>query len=166
MSDCELTARVAAYHDGELDPSAAQQLESHLPACAACAEELRNLREMSGLFGALKPLRMEDQSLAQVHDVIDAEDSESGILRIGGLLAAMAASVVVIGGAWLAELPAAQGQRSAVVIVPEKGTWESVAVDFQANSLPLGLLDRPDRQMLADARTADWMIANLSEGVP
>ena len=42
--------RLAAYHDGELRGRRLQQVEEHLPGCAACRAELKELQCLSALL--------------------------------------------------------------------------------------------------------------------
>jgi hypothetical protein len=41
---------LALYYDGELDARRRQQIEAHLPTCAACQRELAALKELSGVL--------------------------------------------------------------------------------------------------------------------
>ncbi len=45
--------RLSAYLDGALEPAERAELELHLADCAACQDELRELRELRGLLRAM-----------------------------------------------------------------------------------------------------------------
>ena len=42
----EICKKLEAYHDGELPPAGVARMEAHLPACAACAQRLAELRAL------------------------------------------------------------------------------------------------------------------------
>ena len=46
IMDCkQCTEDLTAYLDGELSPADSAQVQSHLAACASCADELRSFQE-------------------------------------------------------------------------------------------------------------------------
>ncbi len=55
MSEQHVTAWLAAYHDGELNPRKAQQVEAHIAHCAACRAELDSLTALSAMLHAVPP---------------------------------------------------------------------------------------------------------------
>ena len=48
MDSCDNPQAISAYHDGELPPDRARQLEQHLRQCDACRQELARLEALSG----------------------------------------------------------------------------------------------------------------------
>jgi anti-sigma factor RsiW len=163
---CQWLARVSAYHDGEMDGASILPFERHLNSCTQCAAELAELRRVSSLFSNLDTQRMREQSIAGVHETVDHEaPPQRNLLSIGLALSGLAASALIIGMAWLAELPAPRPASVSVSISYETGSWEQVALsDRGVDPLPRGLWEAPDQPMLADARTADWMLQNLTRG--
>jgi len=160
---CQWLARVAAYHDGEMDRASALAFEQHLNCCAPCSTELSELKRLSDSFSALAIRQMRATSVAGIHQAIDAvAQPQSSLLWIGGILSGLAASALIIAGAWLAEAPSPKAPATPIALVVEHGSWEQVAIsDRGVAPLPGGQWDQP---MLADAAAADWMLQNLSGG--
>jgi anti-sigma factor RsiW len=52
--------KLTAYADGELDPTGAAEIESHLRACTECARELMLLRNLKGAFQMIQPTAEKD----------------------------------------------------------------------------------------------------------
>jgi anti-sigma factor RsiW len=155
MSECN-TGQVAAYHDGELSPADIACVEAHLRSCPACAAELNALRRIARLLADQSGKPFTDREAANLHAAIDA-NIDRPIWRLGGTLAALAASIIVVCGAWLAEWP----QRN-----PPAGTAPTAAVEpweRLATTLRPDPADLPgnDKSRLADARLADWMIQGV-----
>lgn len=171
MSDCEYRSRLDAFHDGELDPLASEQFERHLETCPDCAAEVRELRRVARMFDALAEDPMSAGALARVHHAVDQVEDEPplGILRIAAVLTALAASVLVIGSAWLWESPGGGAQLPRVAVYHPQPTaaWERVAL-MQPDRLPRTAWEIGDRTRLAeaDARLADWMLDNLNARQP
>src|SRR5436305_1376487 len=117
MSECEFHLRVQAYHDGELrhDEAARRAVEAHLPACPACVAELQQLREISMMLAPaaiatdVEPTADEVRGMHRAVADAAREQAPSSLLRLGGLLGAMAASILIISAAWLAEAPSPAG---------------------------------------------------------
>jgi anti-sigma factor RsiW len=172
MSECEYRSRLDAFHDGELDAQTHEQFERHLETCPECAAEVRELRRVARMFDALAEDPMSASALARVHQAVDQVDDEPplGILRIAAVLTALAASVLVIGSAWLWEAPGAGAQLPRVVVYHPQPTaaWERVALTLEPDHLPRTAWEVGDRTRLAetDARLADWMLDNLNARQP
>jgi len=85
-------------------------------------------------------------------------------MRIAGVLSGVAASVLVIGSAWLLDSPTPIAPAAQIVIVPSmqgQERWENVAVNLRLDPLPITGWEPPSREALAEARIADWVIQNL-----
>ena len=106
---------------------------------------------------------MRENSIAGIHQAIDDQPQpQANLLWIGGILSGLAASALIIASAWLMETPTPKAPPTPVALMAEHGSWEQVAVsDRGLQELPSGLWDQP---MLADARTAEWMVQNLHGG--
>ena len=167
MSDCEYRERLSAFHDGELDPLTREHVGRHVEACASCTAELRQMRQVTGMFDALAEEPISADALGRVHRAVDRveDDPPLSILRIAAVLTALAASVLVIGSAWLWEAPgAAAGSRQIVYHPHPTLVWERVAMTLEPDPLPRTAWDVGERTRLAgaDARLTDWMLGNLN----
>ena len=170
MTECNYRSRLGAYHDGELAPQPARELERHIESCPACTAELAELRNMSGLFTVFSDERMSRAALARAHNAVEREGTQPSLLRIAGLLAGLAASAMVIGSAWLWETPArpkpSHGPFAIVPTAPKDPQWLLVATTLRADPLPREMGD--DRTQIvsepAVADAAEWMLKNLGSG--
>lgn len=166
-SGCDFRLRLGAYHDGELSPGAAAQIEKHLPNCDACQSELEALRDLTALAGMIGAGGISPFGLQRIHQAIDAEPRFS-ILRIASILTGLAASALIIGAAWLWDTPQTQATPAKIVIVPqERGQdWMTIATTLEPRPLPRAPWEMRDQQMLADARFSNWMVEGLTERQP
>lgn len=164
--DCEFRSRVAALYDGELDPPDSNEVERHVETCVACAAELHRLRQVGRMFDAIADEPLSDAAVARIHRAVDQADVEAplGILRIALVLTALAASVVVIGSAWLWEAPAAGTPIRPTVSIRRSAAsdWERVAVTLDPGPLPQTSYDPGDRTRLADLRLTSFMLDGLN----
>lgn len=144
MLQCEFQQRLNAYHDGELDERARREVEAHAHACEGCAAQLAAMRQLSGLIRSGARARAaadapRPEELARMHGAVSRvarEARDRPLLRIAGGLSAVAASVLIISGVWLAELrggapvrninrPQAAGTSQIATEFPK--VWEQVA---------------------------------------
>jgi anti-sigma factor RsiW len=169
MTECNYRSRLSAYHDGELAPQPARELERHIESCPACMAELAELRNISGLFAVFSEERMSRAALAGAHDAVEG-DAQPSLLRIAGLLAGLAASAMVIGTAWLSETPAMpkphHGPIAIVSPAPKDPQWLLVATTLRADPLPREVGDNRTQIVSepAVADAAEWMLKNLGSG--
>lgn len=168
MSQCPYQNRLSAYHDRELDAPAAAELAGHLATCPRCAQELHAIEEMGQLISSAPMGRMSQIAMARLHGVADRSASRGGLLPLVRGLIAVAASILIIGGAWLMEMPAQRAGVShpSVSINPSTGAgewWESVASGDGAarppTAAPTGMAEVDDSQ----GRFQKWMIRSLDE---
>ena len=94
---CEaIRPRLQAYLDRELDRASIDEIEAHLPTCAACRAELASLEELRGALRALPrsraPVELRER-LAQAEDLPRLEAAPRGVFRAGWW--AMAASLLL-----------------------------------------------------------------------
>ena len=115
MEPCERSNDVNAYHDHVLPDERRIALEGHLQSCASCARELESLRRLSRLFAAgmtaPEPVRV------KLHDL---RETQSAVRFEMGLIG-MAASILIICGAWLMNVTPAYGDDQLA-----SGTLDSV----------------------------------------
>ena len=114
MTVCDEQLLLSAYLDGELDAARADRVAQHVRGCTACAAELEMLRDASR---QLREYPFEDitaSELADLHRAVEEVGGEQRIWRIGGTIGLVAASVMIIGMAWLKALPAPSTSPTAV----------------------------------------------------
>ncbi len=158
--DCALASRLGAFYDGELDAPAAARVQDHLRDCPACRAEVDGIRELSQLAGMIGNEGMSVAALRRVHHSIEREQPYS-ILRIASILSGLAASVLVVGTVWLADMPDAPPPRVRVVERDNSPAWEGYAVNLDRYE---NLIESHDQTLLADAdsRLADWILHDLN----
>lgn len=162
MSDCPYKFRLDALHDGELDPQERIEIESHVHNCPACGVALAEIRRMAALFEPLKAERLSGEELARVHTAVDEPAEGPGVLRIASVLTGLAASVLIIGTAWLRQMPNGSPNHSIVRAPTVAPAWERVAMTLQTDPLPFQPWQARAGPALADARLADWMLEDLT----
>ena len=70
-----------------------------------------------------------------MHGAIKIDDIEP-IWRLGGVLGAMAASVLIVSGVWLTQIPKPQQQQTARTATPPQN-WERIAVNLRVDPFPV-----------------------------
>ena len=161
MSECD-PQLLSAYHDGEISAPDRERLEQHVAQCAACAGALSRLRETSRLLAGYPEPEIDARTMDALHRAID-DASDEGVWRLGVSLALVAASVVIIGLAWLREMPRPAPPQPRAVATVAQPDWERVAMTLHTDTLPE---QATDATQLADARMADWMLEGLSPRSP
>lgn len=159
MSVCE-PQLLSAYLDDELSAEDRARIERHLAVCDTCTAELASLRVSAALirgyeFDDLKPLELQ-----RLHQAIRRESSEQSVFRLGMVLSAMAASVLIICSAWLMDAKATTTGPTPRIAKIEAPQWERVATTLRLDPLPLEI-DRDHSVQLADAQFAQWMLDGL-----
>ena len=162
MSDCNENIRLGAYHDGELTPDEAARVEAHVRDCPACAEELRALRQISGLFAAgagLDVPELRPMKLAQVHRAIDAEGN-IGLLRLVRQLTGVAAAILVGGTVWLVST------SGAGPVAPAGVSADAVSVaDWEIPAMaPNAAAATENAAAGGDVQFAQFVVSDLSRG--
>ena|SRR5579884_4520814 len=161
MSDCQYQSDLEAYHDGELDAGASQRLSRHLHECGRCEAELREMRRLSDLLAGLRPAGgMAPLQRARLHQTLEHRGPQR-LLRLTKFVAAAAASVLLIAGAWLWEMPAGRPNSGPVAqtTIPD---WERVAVTLEVDPPP----DVAADTRFAEAHFTDWIMGALNENQP
>ncbi len=100
--NCDRTSKLPAYHDGELSPAEAAELESHLSACLICSAELADLRGLSMQFAQVEQPRLSQIERHRVHRALDAI-MERAVVRFAWSLSGVAAAVLIVGTFWLSQ---------------------------------------------------------------
>jgi anti-sigma factor RsiW len=91
---CERAHDIHAYHDGELSPAKVAAIEAHLRDCAACAELLAELRQLSQLVAAAPMVDMPPAAMKRMQQAWWAAQ-DRGVLRVASWLTAAAAAVIL-----------------------------------------------------------------------
>lgn len=159
MPDCTFACRIDAYYDGELDGEALAIFEEHLAHCVHCREELESLRNLTRRFSATPTSELNGSELSRLYDTATKPAERPQIGFAVGLLA-MAASLLVVGTAWLMEIPRVAPAAAPTVAVREIPDWEQFAMGGPVTPAP-GL---DDRTAVAENDLADWMLSGLSAG--
>lgn len=161
-ADCKFQSRLGPYVDGELNAEQEAEIEAHLGACDACRAEVGEIRELSHLAGAISTDGMSVAAIRRIHQAVDA-DQRLIIFRVAGILTGLAASVLVIGSAWMAEFPGAAQRipaQTIVIDVEHAKAWEQVALGREP--LPTGVVEWDDRSRLAAESS---MASSILEGL-
>jgi len=135
---CKEHSLLAAYHDDELSPADRAAVEEHLRTCASCRAELETLRAMSNPLRSFRDERMSDFSKAVLHQKLDtASVDDLRFVRFAQTLGVIAASILLIGVAWLKALPASSSSNAVkpvgpVVVSPMTlQPWERSAITLR-----------------------------------
>jgi anti-sigma factor RsiW len=184
MTHCPFQPLLSAYHDRELSATTQGLLTRHLIACPACASALAALRDLSTQIAAVAADFDDDRhALANIHRAIDRAATSPAtatlptaspnpipfpILRFTAPFAAIAASILIIGGVWLldasrptlpsgATVAASAPDSAPLAIAPD---WERIAVTLRAEPRPAVIADSPFAPHYADA--IHWMLDALA----
>lgn len=169
MSQCSYQISLDAYHDGQMPPEQARELERHLPGCAACSAELTRLSQLSQLLIATRPEGIRPDELTRAHEAVkEIEHSatdDRGIIRLMAGLSAVAASVLIISGAWLYDAPQPASPRYSQGQVVAEQPWERWAsagpIASPINVPPAGMARRDGGDDRTFRDTVDWMIVGM-----
>jgi anti-sigma factor RsiW len=157
--ECTKQPLLAAYHDDELSPADRAAVEEHLRTCESCRAELETLRAMSNPLRQFRDERMSDFGKHALHQKLDEESvDDSRFVRFAQTLGVIAASILLIGVAWLKALPASSSNSAVkpvgpVVVSPMTlQPWERSAITLRPDpsSMPLpGGSDDPKSDLAA-----------------
>src|SRR5207237_7538890 len=153
MSSCD-EQLLGAYFDGELSPEQRGQVEEHLRQCPACAKQLELLRDTSRLLREYPFRDLTDGERIRLHEAVDAA-VDRPIWRIGAAIGLIAASILIVGLAWLKALAPPGGatqQNIVVATAAAPDSWERVAMTLR--TYPLQQEQAQDQIQLADAMVA------------
>jgi anti-sigma factor RsiW len=157
MSPCN-EQLLGAYFDDELAPEARFRVEAHLRDCPACARQLEMLRDASRLLRDYPFQDITGRERMRLHEAVDAA-IDRPIWRIGASLGLIAASILIVGLAWLNALVpgTAPVNSSPVASAPAAEQWEKVAMTLRTDWAPTQAEDQ--------VQLADSMVAGLSSKV-
>ncbi len=170
MRECKFQSRLGAFHDRELDADTAGQLQSHLAECPECSGQLESMRSVSRWFNERGMGQLSPIGLARLHaaaDVAATEARRRDLFPLAKALIGVAASVLIIAGAWLVEMPKTVGPTVVQQQTAPAADWERLAsgdhLEVQDGVAPnAGLADAT-----FDATFSDFMVKGLQpEGGP
>jgi predicted anti-sigma-YlaC factor YlaD len=159
MSNCNQQL-LSAYVDGELDLAGMAAVEEHVGSCADCAFELAEMRDLSNRIRRVEFDDITSDESRRIHEAMDFTEERS-VLRLGGVIGVIAASILVVCGTWLAVLPTEQTplgnstNGGTTMSMANAEPWERMAVTLQADSST-----SEDGSQYA----ADWMLQGLNNG--
>ena len=113
---CDRGSEVSAYHDNALGDEKRIALEGHLQTCASCARELESLRRMTRLFEAARTVP--PPTVIKLSDVRERRSA----LRFEMSLIGMAASILIVCGAWLATSSSASAEERLDTLVLQRSS--------------------------------------------
>jgi anti-sigma factor RsiW len=150
---CPTSQELSAYHDGALDAARAGEIDAHVRSCAACRDELTDLRRVSDWLRASPRAEPSPEAVQRVVAFADglavAEDEAptyGRLRRIGRVLTGVAATVLAFGVLRLSQ-QAGPGARTSSTGVAEE--WETVAVQGETSGAT------------GEAQFADWIVSGL-----
>jgi anti-sigma factor RsiW len=157
MSECPFQSRLSAFHDRELDAELAAKLESHLSGCQECQQGLQGIRAVSRLLSPPESVRMSQMGVARLHAVADAAARRRDVFPLARALLAVAASVLVIAGAWLYETPRPIPSGQGIVEVKPEADWEKFARGAKVTPVEAG------HETGVAGDFSEWMLRNLEQ---
>ena len=146
MSDCPTQPQIEAYHDGELSPEVAAQVQMHLIECASCRAELRHLQAMTQFVQSFAPVELSNAAMGRLHEQVE-DLTQRDTLRFAKQLSSLAACLLAAAGVWFATTT----QSTDAAPAP----WERAAVTLQVEPV-----STTGTTMETD--TAQWMLTSLS----
>jgi anti-sigma factor RsiW len=158
MTECPFQSRLSAFHDRELDSETSRRLEQHLGECESCKEMLAGIGAVSRLLSTPTTSRLSQMGLARLHATADSAAGRREVFPFVRTMIAVAASILIIAGAWLTEIPQTTpgGGHSVVRTTTPEADWEKLASG--------GKMDMP-RGSSGDTgvalRFSNWMVDSL-----
>ena len=161
-STCEhILPLLAAYHDGELDPPVRAQVEEHLRQCDACAAELSRIRAAAEPLRAMRDVTPSPEQFSRFRAAVEEAADDGRTMRMAQSLAVMAASILIVGLAWLRVLSPTPTNvpTPPTVAARDAEPWEKVAVTLRPD--PDALPPTGDNVAQSDAEFVDMMLEGL-----
>jgi hypothetical protein len=148
MTDCPHTNRVDAFYDLATGEHETQWIVDHVRACPACAQRLRQLREISTAFTEFVPDGMPRQSQADLRATV-RRAADRAPARFAWEMTGLAASLLVAATIWIATVPASA----------DAGTpaWERAAITGGQS-----LVTPADSSQSQDTAFASQIVSDLS----
>jgi anti-sigma factor RsiW len=145
-NQCPQAYKISLYHDGELPADVAGQFRQHILVCELCSAELGRLEKLSSLFGVLARQEMPAESLERLYRSANKVQA-SGIMKLGEVLSAIAAGILILCLAGLTQQ--SQAQPASTSLTVDEVVTHSLSAASQANSGDV---------------LASWVVQDLSAG--
>lgn len=130
------------------------EMEAHLRMCTGCSAELEEHRALSKTLGGVRQEPMTGDELERIHNAVD-QAADRTIFRFAAGLSAVAASILIIGSAWLYDSPQPGAVR--VADFPQaRESWEQLAIGRPPESI-----DTRQTDFARTKEASNWMAANL-----
>ena len=156
--DCQ-NELIHAYHDGELSPAQVAAVEAHLRDCAACAELLAELRQVSRLVAAAPLADMPPAAMKRMQQAWWAAQ-DRGVLRVASWLTAAAAAVILA-----AVMYSAPGDRGETVTTAANPP-QLVALMQQSSSFQQEADEPQDELLIATQYIVNDLSLAEAQGTP
>src|SRR5688500_12096597 len=88
---------LGAYVDGELSIEERARVEAHLRECAACAREVALIREAGRRLAEYPFEDISPRELDNLHRAVADASDDGRVMRIGGTVGVIAASILIVG---------------------------------------------------------------------
>lgn len=115
MDDCPFLNQLHAYHDGELNEAAQEQVKQHLLTCQGCRDELSQLVSLSRLLEENLAFEISPATVAALHERVDRQPS-LGLQHWAEASAAVAATILLVCSLWMSHLPSRNDQAALPVL--------------------------------------------------
>jgi anti-sigma factor RsiW len=132
MSQCERSRLVNAYHDCELSDSERLMMAAHLSDCPLCAQDLKQLRQVSRLLTEAHRPRLTADTMKRLHEGV-GRAREHMVMRTAEMLTAAAATVLVVCTAWLWQV---SGSVESTPVAPWEDTAQTLTADSASDLSP------------------------------
>ncbi|HEY7117244.1 MAG TPA: zf-HC2 domain-containing protein [Tepidisphaeraceae bacterium] len=156
--ECDQLIRVHLYHDGELAPDEARQVEAHVRGCPACTAELAKLREISAVFAGAaagnEPI-LGDAAMSRIEAKLVAGGRIYPVLRLARVITAMAACVLLAASLLLWQQQAKANTASSSA--QSQGVRVVAIKDIDAS---------PASTHPTEIQLAQWIVRNLEAEQP
>jgi anti-sigma factor RsiW len=158
MQECPFEARLSAFYDDELDADTSGRLQAHLADCPSCSASLQALRQVSRLIASAPTRPISQMGMARLHAAADVAARQRTVFPMAKALLAIAASVLIVGSAWLVEIPGQSGSpKTSADVHSFDNELDRIATGGRL-ILPNEIARDTD---LADRRFGQWMIDNF-----
>ncbi|HWE04590.1 MAG TPA: zf-HC2 domain-containing protein [Tepidisphaeraceae bacterium] len=162
MQECPFEARLSAFYDDELDAGTSGRLKAHLADCPSCSASLQSLRQVSRLIASAPVRSISLVGMARLHAAADAAARQRTVFPMAKALLAVAASALIVGSAWLVEIPGQTASPKESADVHSFDALDSLATGGRL-AMPHGIAQETDVAQGPEP-LSQWMIDNFARG--
>jgi anti-sigma factor RsiW len=149
---CHYLPTLSSYHDGELSPGQAADLEAHLSSCASCRGELRALRRISAVMDHAPRLELSKSARGRILAGLRAGERNRQIMTLARPFAAAASVIVALGLPLLLAAPASTSTTSTASLASAP-VWEATLLSHDSESVA---------RSTSQDQVAEWVAADLA----